>query len=97
MSLTQVSFLGIPHLGMISLSSTFGTVAAYAFPVGKTSVHLENISTITKQYFFASHGDSSIKSIIKWSNGASGVGWQDCLTSSSIMSETHQAPRTKIL
>jgi len=72
--LSLLIFTGIPHRGIISVMSTFATAPASALDVGNASTHFENMSTITKQYFFPSLGDSSIKSICRCSNGASGGG-----------------------
>ena len=60
---------------MISLMSSFTTATAVALLQGNASIHLENISTTTKQYLFPSQGVNSMKSIIKCSKGPTGLGW----------------------
>ena len=56
--------LGIPHLGIIPLSRACATAEASAFEVGKVTIHLDHMSTINRQYFLPSEGESSMKSII---------------------------------
>ena len=52
----------------------FATISVSGVAVGNTSIHLVNISMITRQYFFSSHLFSSMKSIhICW-NGYWGFG-----------------------
>ncbi len=56
-------------------------------------LHLENMSTMTRQYFFPSHGVSSVKSICQWSNNWSGIGWLEVCVSCSIFTRERKMQR----
>ncbi len=45
------------------------------FEVGKASTHFDHMSTITRQCFCFPQGVNSMKSIIRYSNGPAGAGW----------------------
>ncbi len=73
--LSELIFLGIPHLGTISVNRAFATAAESCFEVGKASTHFDHMSTITRQCFCFPQGVNSMKSIIRYSNGPAGAGW----------------------
>ena len=70
--------LGMRHskVWAITTKATLATAPASAFDIGKTSSHLENISTMSKQYL-PPLAFSLMKSILRWSDGLSG-GWWAC-------------------
>ncbi len=55
--------------------SSFATAAESCFEVGKASTHFDHMSTITRQCFCFPQGVNSMKSIITYSNGPAGAGW----------------------
>ncbi len=50
-------------------------VCFYSLRFGKASTHFDHMSTITRQCFCFPQGVNSMKSIIRYSNGPAGAGW----------------------